>query len=343
MSELHADLTELLQFAQNIKIAVNSVMATKNSIMQKYQQLGVGWNDKKYKELGDIVQECNKALNNVLKTLQQSGKYVSTLAKSLQEYENMSLDRTRSNDTSIVGFLVNSVVNHFSTNVRLWNEQLEQLSTRLQQLYRQKYGGIISEEKINRPLCDTVSYETTALFRSRGMEGGVLGYNDGFQSHIAVGTGHELQTTIHENLHQLSANGNRHGIIICTSQGRSNVQMNEAITELLTQRTLGEQYGPDYSAYSDNRDAMAVIESVMGEDTISRAYFQNRPELMQQMFDSILGYGSWEQLSEAFDDCLDCYPLTRSSGRTRRDDLINRFVLASNTRSGGNENWNDLL
>ena len=69
MSEVHADLTELLQFAQNIKIAVNSVMATKNSIMQKYQQLGVGWNDKKYKELGDIVQECNKALNNVLKTL----------------------------------------------------------------------------------------------------------------------------------------------------------------------------------------------------------------------------------------------------------------------------------
>ena len=27
MSEVHADLTELLQFAQNIKIAVNSVMA----------------------------------------------------------------------------------------------------------------------------------------------------------------------------------------------------------------------------------------------------------------------------------------------------------------------------
>ena len=269
--------------------------------------------------------------------------YVSALARSLQEYENVSLDGAESKDTSIVGFLVNWVANRFSTDVRLWNERLEQLSIRLQQLYRQKYGGIISEERLNRPLRDTVLYETTALFRSRGMEDGVLGYNDGFQSHIAVGTGHELQTTIHENLHQLSANGNRHGIITCTSGARSNVQMNEAITELLTQRTLGAQYGPDYSAYSDNRDAMAVIESVMGEDTISRAYFQNRPELMQQLFDSTLGDGSWEQLSEAFDDCLDRHPLTRSSGRARRDDLINRFVLASDTGNGGNENWNDLL
>ena len=45
MSEVQVDLTELLQSAQNIKSAVNSVMATKNSIAQKYQQLGAGWND----------------------------------------------------------------------------------------------------------------------------------------------------------------------------------------------------------------------------------------------------------------------------------------------------------
>ena len=38
MSEVYADLTELLQSAQNIKIAVNSVMATKNSITQKYRK-----------------------------------------------------------------------------------------------------------------------------------------------------------------------------------------------------------------------------------------------------------------------------------------------------------------
>ena len=71
----------------------------------------------------------------------------------------------------------------------------------------------------------------------------MLGYNDGIKSRVAVGTGHELQTTIHENLHQLSANGSSHGIIESDSYSRRNVQMNEAITEMLTQRTLGEQYG----------------------------------------------------------------------------------------------------
>jgi len=109
LSEVHADLTELLQFAQNIKIAVNSVMATKNSIMQKYQQLGAGWNDKKYKELGDIVQECNKALNNVLKILQQSEKYVSALAKSLQEYENVNIAGEAESDNSFIQRLRNGV------------------------------------------------------------------------------------------------------------------------------------------------------------------------------------------------------------------------------------------
>ena len=119
--------------------------------------------------------------------------------------------------------------------------------------------------------------------------------------------------------------------------------MNEAITEMLTQRTLGEQYGPDYSAYSDNRDAMRLIESVMGEDTISQSYFQNRPELMQDKIDTALGQGTWEQLSDAFDDCLSRNQFTRESGRVRRDNIVNRYLMTATTSNGGENGWNEML
>ena len=343
MSVVNVDSAELLEAWKNIKTAITSVEGTKYSMMRSYQQLGSDWKDKKYRELGDVVQDCTKALNIILSTLSKGEKFIGSLAKSLQEYEDVNLQSpTTATDASLLGFLVHSATNSFSSDVREWTGKLEELSRRIFQIYSDKYSEYISQDKLARPLSETVSYETQALFRSRGMEDGVLGYNDGVRSHIAVGTGHELQTTVHENLHQLSANGRNHGIVVVNGNARGNVQLNEAITELLTQRTLGSDYGPDYSAYSSNRDAMAILESFMGEETICRAYFQNQPELMQNLFDNALGQGSWEQLSEAFDDCVSEYQHTRTSGRIRRDDLINRYAQVVGNY-GGAEEWTEIL
>lgn len=344
MGNVNADATELIQVVKDMQVAINSIEDTKTSIYAKYQKLGATWNDKHYKELGDVIQESIRALNGILKTLLQSEKYIALLVKNIQEYEAVNLRNanTHTDHTSLIGIVFNSISNSLSEDVKFWDSKLDQLSDKLQQIYTEKYSKFISIEKLCRPLRETVSYETTSLFRSRGLEDGILGYNDGYRSHIAVGTGHELQTTVHENLHQLSANGQNHGIITHIRGERQNVQLNEAITELLTQRTLGDEYGPDYSAYSSNRDAMAVIESVMGEDIVSQAYFRNQPQLMQQSFDNLLGAGSWNQLSEAFDDCLSDQPHTRTSGRIRRDNLINEYVLAS-SRNGGSVQWTNFL
>ena len=109
MGGVNVDLSELMQAAQNIKTAVNSIATTKNSLSQKYQQLGNGWNDKRYKELGDIVQECNKALNNIQKTLQQGEKFLSGLAKSIQEYESVNITEGNESDSSFIQRLRNGV------------------------------------------------------------------------------------------------------------------------------------------------------------------------------------------------------------------------------------------
>ena len=100
MSMVNADLNALLQTVKNMQTAINSIEATKVSISTKYQYLGNGWNDKKYKDLGDIVNDCSKSLNTILKTLLQGEKYVALLVKGLQEYENVNFAGGNSQPTS---------------------------------------------------------------------------------------------------------------------------------------------------------------------------------------------------------------------------------------------------
>lgn len=87
MGIVNADVNEILQAWNNIRTAITSIGTTKSTISKKYQQLNGVWKDKKYKELGEVVHDCNNALNSILKTLMQGEKYLSLLAKSLKEYE----------------------------------------------------------------------------------------------------------------------------------------------------------------------------------------------------------------------------------------------------------------
>lgn len=77
----------------------------------KYQQLGIGWNDKKYDELGTIVKDCNKALNDILQIMLQAEKYVASLAKSVQEYDNVNLDTPSARNSFLQGLQTPNVGN----------------------------------------------------------------------------------------------------------------------------------------------------------------------------------------------------------------------------------------
>lgn len=113
MSIVNADVTELLQYWNNIKTAITSIEATKSSMMRKYQQLNGEWKDKKYKELGDVVQECNKALNEMLKVLSKGEKFVGSLAKNIQEYEDVGIG------SSAVDHSRNSVIESLRSDARV--------------------------------------------------------------------------------------------------------------------------------------------------------------------------------------------------------------------------------
>ena len=99
MGYVNSDTNIIQQSLQRVKVAVESLNSTKSSITTQYAQLGESWNDKHYKELGDVIQESKKAINEILTTLLQVEKYLLLLLKSLREYESTDL-----NSNSVVGF-----------------------------------------------------------------------------------------------------------------------------------------------------------------------------------------------------------------------------------------------
>lgn len=96
MGQVNAGYNDLLQILHNMQVGIHSIETTRDMIKLKYQQLGSDWTDKKYRELGDVVQECYRALGDVLKIILQAEKYVATLAKTVQEYDNVSLGESNS-------------------------------------------------------------------------------------------------------------------------------------------------------------------------------------------------------------------------------------------------------
>lgn len=333
-------------------------------MVNQYENLGGEWNDEKYRELGQIVHRCAEAMRQPISELKRCETFLIQLSRIIAEYEQIHLgngtgavvsssdgsteiSNSVANDQNISSLAEDIVLyfrNSSDSEVREWRRRLNSISERVATYNRENFSNYIPSSRLNRPLSATVRYETRESFNSRGESSDVLGYNDGVRSRVVVGTGHELQTTVHENLHQLSNNGRTSGIITRDSQNNEcNRQVNEAITELYTQRTLGDDYGSDYSAYSSNRDAMAELESAMGRDLVARAYFQNQPELLQQEVDSVLGYGHWDAISFAFERCVSGSQYEIEAGCRERDRLIAMYVTAVNNRNGGTVSWRSML
>lgn len=109
MSNVNADSAQLISILKNMQTSISSIETTKNSVKMKYEQLGIGWKDKKYDELGMIVRDCNKALNDILQIMLHAEKYISLLAKSLIEYESTQIASSNgatANSSAINNFVV---------------------------------------------------------------------------------------------------------------------------------------------------------------------------------------------------------------------------------------------
>ena len=100
MGGTNSELSELTRILSYMQTAVISLETAKNAIKLKYQQLGAEWKDKQYKELGEVLQECNSAFGEILNIMLQGQKYVASLIKKVQEYDSLRWRNSTSSTTS---------------------------------------------------------------------------------------------------------------------------------------------------------------------------------------------------------------------------------------------------
>lgn len=230
-------------------------------------------------------------------------------------------------------------------SIEYWNNELPKIEKMVNDYNKENFSQFIYKDKLDRPLNETVNYADEEGMREaygKGYETGILGFNNGNQTYVNCESGYQIPTTVHENLHQLSCNdiynndGNIHEYRRGISINGKDTQINEGITEYYTQKTLGSRY-PDqpYSAYDHNAHRIGKMESAFGEDNIKEAYFQNKPEILRDDFDSVMGSGSWEELSRAFDDSIHENQNIRLSAQQRANNLVNSYLFRKGTYERG--------
>ncbi len=90
-TSVSSDSASLEEVLTNLGNAIQSTGVTRESLQAKYLRLGDGWSDKRYTELGVIISDCLRALDNVKSALTQGRQAVSALAGSIAEYEELDL------------------------------------------------------------------------------------------------------------------------------------------------------------------------------------------------------------------------------------------------------------
>ncbi len=91
MSEISVELNAVSSVIKKCKSIQSGLKAEAASMVQKYDSLGSGWNDEKYRELGQIVHNCSNALKQPIYELQRCEVYLQQILKIISEYESISL------------------------------------------------------------------------------------------------------------------------------------------------------------------------------------------------------------------------------------------------------------
>ncbi|MEN8906834.1 MAG: hypothetical protein ABF289_12825 [Clostridiales bacterium] len=160
-----------------------------------------------------------------------------------------------------------------------------------------------------------------------------IGYNDGKTSHISNDAPNTEELMIHEHVHKLSSNDDdiilRRGISIrnkLVQEDFSDLQVNEALTAYFTKQIIGKKSpAKPTNIYLDNMERMERMEEIFGKELYKKGYFQNKPELIIDKYENVMGKGKWEKFSKVFDDSLDFENLTQNQ-RNKADRLANKLV-----------------
>lgn len=69
--------------------AAKELSSAAKNLSSQYTKAGSGWKDSKYKELGEIINDCNNAIKAPMGQLQDCYNKLAEIEKILQEYESL--------------------------------------------------------------------------------------------------------------------------------------------------------------------------------------------------------------------------------------------------------------
>jgi len=71
--------------------AIQDLNNSAKKLENRYRDAGQGWRDKKYEQLGGIINDCSRALKSPIEELFECLKKLSEIEKVLLEYESVNL------------------------------------------------------------------------------------------------------------------------------------------------------------------------------------------------------------------------------------------------------------
>lgn len=342
MSNVNADLETIRKSAQNLKSALESVSRTKSHLSSTYQKLGVGWNDKKYKELEDIIIECNKALSNLEKILQQSNKYAFALASSLQEYENVNLDPDKgigladlfagstNNRLGIQNNTSKSVIERLS-NVGVKNVNFNGIPEKVQNeiasafekmsLVFPESKGVISAISISNSLGDSTPAATGYSTR-----------NGTLQTYMSINPTWFSNENLEDMINECSENGSWAGTGI---GGIINHEIGHALHLQLDAEELGMQmnFGNGITSINQAELSNRWLNNTT-TNNIRDTVLSNLSMTRDDVYDNISSYADTDG-SECFAECIADYTTT-DNPNVISISIINEYRRRlSNIRNGG--------
>jgi len=81
-----------INFAQKVCMeAIQDLNSSSKKLEDRYRDAGREWKDKKYEQLGGIVNDCNRALKSPIDELFDCVSKLNEIEKVLLEYENTNL------------------------------------------------------------------------------------------------------------------------------------------------------------------------------------------------------------------------------------------------------------
>jgi hypothetical protein len=96
---------------------------SQRDMQRKYQNTGNDWNDSKYQQLGDIINECNSSIRKTLQELNSCLASLKLIEQSVAEYDSINLSGISSLNGSENGVSgLNEVSNSLSLRDHIQNE-----------------------------------------------------------------------------------------------------------------------------------------------------------------------------------------------------------------------------